>query len=302
MSHTGIQTRLFGEAATVSPTPKPRKFSPLSTPLESPLLRLLSLGVGLQSVTLAFMSEHGNLPPLDAAIFSDTGGEKRATYEYLEYLRANVSFPIIETKRQGPSLGEYALASVNLAKQGRSQLPLHTKDPDGMLPKQCNSDWKKRPTHRVIKQMVRAKTGQSRLPKAPVVELWLGMTMDELNRMSVCEHAYVHHRYPLTEMLMKRPQCEPWLLERGRRVPPKSSCKYCPFQREDQWRDMRDNHPLDFSEAVDFDRDIRVPYQGFEGHAFLFRGRVPLGEADLSTQEDHGQGSVFGCGEDMCGT
>jgi hypothetical protein len=74
----------------------------LSEPLANPLLRVLSLGVGLQSVTLALMSVTGELPMLDAAIFSDTGREKRATYEYLDYLRPLLPFPISEVRRDGP--------------------------------------------------------------------------------------------------------------------------------------------------------------------------------------------------------
>ena len=241
-----------------------------SEPLADPMFRVLSLGMGLQSVTLAFMSARGDLPMLDAAIFADTGGEKRATYDYLDYLRANVPFPIVIVSRDGPSLGEHTRASTALPKEGRQQLPFHTLMPDGtkgMLPKQCNSDWKKRVVHREIARMIRDATGAHRLPKAPVVEEWLGMTGDELNRLSQSEKAYIHHRYPLVEDSVRfvRAQCTEWLEERQIRIPPRSACKFCPFQRNDEWRDMRDNHPLDFAEACDFDDATRVPYMGFEG-------------------------------------
>jgi 3'-phosphoadenosine 5'-phosphosulfate sulfotransferase (PAPS reductase)/FAD synthetase len=108
-----------------------------SEPLVEPMLRVLSLGLGLQSVTLLYMSARGDLPMLDAAIFADTGGEKRATYEYLEYLRGLVPIPIHVVRRDGPSLGEHALSNASLPKGGRQQLPVHTLAPDGakgMLP------------------------------------------------------------------------------------------------------------------------------------------------------------------------
>lgn len=279
----------------------------LSEPLADPMFRVLSLGMGLQSVTLAFMSTRGDLPMLDAAIFADTGGEKRATYAYLDYLRANVPFPVVVARRDGPSLGAHQLETVGLGKSGRSLIPYHTLTPDGdkgMLPKQCNSDWKKRVVHREIANMIREVTSQHSLPKAPVVEEWLGMTRDELNRLATSEKAYIHHRYPLVEDSIRfvRAQCTTWLEERQIRIPPRSACKFCPFQRNDEWRDMKDNHPLDFAEACDFDEATRVPHIGFEGHAFIHRSRVPLRAADLSTAKDYGQGSVFGCGDGRCGT
>lgn len=279
----------------------------LSEPLADPALRVLSLGLGLQSVTLAFMSARGDLPMLDAAIFADTGDEKRATYAYLDYLRDRVPFPIIVARRPGPSLGDYQIATTALPKQGRPLIPYYTVDTDGtngMLPKQCNSDWKKRVVHREIARMVRERMGVARLPSEPVVEEWLGMTLDELQRLSTSEKRYIHHRYPLVEdaIRFKRAQCTAWLLERQYRLPPRSACKFCPFQRNDEWRDMRDHHPLDFADAINFDNATRVPHVGFSGQAFIHRQRVPLADADLSTPEDHGQATMFGCGEGICGT
>lgn len=278
-----------------------------SEPLADPLIRILSLGLGLQSVTLALMSAGGELPMLDAAIFADTGDEKRATYEYLDYLRERVPFPVIVAKRPGPSLGDYQLETVGLEKSGRSLIPYHTIDADGstaMLPKQCNSDWKKRVVHREIARLVRERTGTDRLPAAPVVEEWLGMTRDELTRISTSEKRYIHHRYPLVEEPRRfvRGQCTKWLLDRNFRLPPRSACKFCPFQSNEEWRDMHDNHPVDFAEAVAFDVATRSPHLGFEGSAFIHRQRVPLSQADLSRPEDFGQTSAFGCGDGICGT
>ncbi len=60
-------------------------------------LRVLSLGAGVQSTTLALMAAHGEVGPLpDCAIFSDTCWEPRAVYEHLAWLRSpNVlPFPV----------------------------------------------------------------------------------------------------------------------------------------------------------------------------------------------------------------
>jgi len=54
---------------------------------ESIRLRVLSLGAGGQSTTLAMMAAHGEIGPMpDCAIFSDTGWEPKAVYEHLAWL------------------------------------------------------------------------------------------------------------------------------------------------------------------------------------------------------------------------
>lgn len=50
-------------------------------------IRVLSLGAGVQSTTLLRMIIHGELEPVQHAIFSDTGWEPRAVYDHLELLK-----------------------------------------------------------------------------------------------------------------------------------------------------------------------------------------------------------------------
>jgi len=46
------------------------------------MLKIISLGWGVQSFTLAVMVALGDLEPVDAAIHADTTHEKTATYEF----------------------------------------------------------------------------------------------------------------------------------------------------------------------------------------------------------------------------
>lgn len=60
-------------------------------------LRMLSLGAGVQSTTLALMAAHGEIGPMpDCAIFADTGWEPKAVYEHLAWLRSPniLPFPV----------------------------------------------------------------------------------------------------------------------------------------------------------------------------------------------------------------
>ena len=55
--------------------------------MRAPALRVISLGAGVQSTTMALLAAHGEIQPMpDAAIFADTGWEPAAVYRHLEWL------------------------------------------------------------------------------------------------------------------------------------------------------------------------------------------------------------------------
>ena len=58
--------------------------------MTEPTLRILPLGAGVQSTTLALMACDGTLPGLDAAIFADTGWEPPAVYRQVDRLEAEL--------------------------------------------------------------------------------------------------------------------------------------------------------------------------------------------------------------------
>ena len=57
-------------------------------------LRVLSLGAGVQSSTLALMIHKGEIPMVDCAIFADTQAEPPKVYEWLEFIKKTVSYPV----------------------------------------------------------------------------------------------------------------------------------------------------------------------------------------------------------------
>lgn len=60
--------------------------------MAEPRLRVISLGAGVQSTTMALMAAHGEIGPMPAcAIFADTGAEPKSVYDHLAWLMlANV--------------------------------------------------------------------------------------------------------------------------------------------------------------------------------------------------------------------
>lgn len=277
----------------------------LSRPLDHPRLVVISHGGGVQTSTLCLMAARGDLEPMpEMAFFSDTGGEPARVYEYLEWLRAQVPFPIHLVKRPGPALADMAIgvADGSIPRSGSPIPPWFVSTPDGpgMLPKHCSAQFKRD----VVLQAVRKELGlrpRQRGPRHPVVELWIGMTTDELFRVVVDRERWISRRHPLIELNLKRPDCIKWLRERQYPVPPKSSCVFCPYRKNAQWRHLRDTAPDDFAEACRVDRLIRRGYPGHEGEAFVHRSLVPLEDADLEDGHVDQLDLPLGADCDACG-
>jgi len=181
-------------------------------------MRVLSLGMGQQSVVLYLMSSMGLIARADYAIFSDTLSESAETYKYLDWLvqwsQRNNGIPIIctgkgnlyndirfgtgktkTTQRLGklqqtmvkgvnyllnPMLG----VTVQQAKATRhfTTIPAFTRSPKGkvgMLRRQCTGDYKITEVDKAIRSL----HGLAPRQRTPPTEIWMGITSDEIERM-----------------------------------------------------------------------------------------------------------------------
>lgn len=249
-------------------------------------MKLLSLGAGVQSTTLALMSVEGVLPKVDGAIFADTGWEPRRVYDHLARLEVVLSDAGIPLHRV--SRGNLRLDSLDPAHRYAS-VPYFVRNPDGsegMGRRQCTSEYKLAPIGRKVRELLGASAPDfRRVPKGQVAEQWIGFSTDEIHRVSDHERvSYVRKRYPLLDLHMDRKSCERWLRAHGWSTVAKSACIGCPYHGNAQWRDLRDNHPDEWADAVAFDEAIRkggargLP---LNGEAFLHRSRVPLSIAPI---------------------
>ena len=166
-------------------------------------------------------------------------------------------------------------------------MPLYLKHADGtagILNQQCSYNYKVRPARREMK--ARGITS---------AEVWLGITTDEIERVSPGDVKWARNRHPFIELALNRADCERWLRDHGYPMPPKSACVACPWTHDARWFDRRENHPEEWADAVAADRALRrIP--GIEAECFIHRSRVPLEEAILDPS-DYGQGSLMGeCG------
>ncbi|GAB1642566.1 hypothetical protein [Krasilnikovia sp. MM14-A1259] len=254
--------------------------------MNSRSLRLLSLGAGVQSTVLALMAADGTLPGLDGAIFADTGWEPRRVYAHLNRLAEVLAAADIPLYRV--SSGDLRADALDPGHRYAS-VPYFVRNPDGsegMGRRQCTSEYKLAPINRKVRELLGAAAPDfRRVPRGRVAEQWIGFSTDEIHRVSDRDRvSYVRKRYPLLELEMSRKDCERWLAARGWGETAKSACIGCPFHGNAQWRELRDNHPDEWADAVAFDQAIRkggargLP---LNGEAFLHRSRVPLAIAPI---------------------
>ena len=284
--------------------------------MTDPSLRILSLGAGVQSTTLLMLSADGTLPKLDAAIFSDTGWEPAAVYEHLDRLEHEVAKPA------GIPIHRVSTGNIRddaLNPEARfAQMPLYVRGHGGghgMLRRACTAEYKVKP----IKVQVRKMLGYPHptpVPKGVFVEQWIGISSDEASRAARMNDdvQYMRSQFPLlflaggtsgrSSIGWTRKDCIRYLTANGFESTPKSACIGCPFTGNARWRQIRDERPDEWTDAVKFDEQIRhgnaraiANGTPLEGEAFLHRSRLPLAQApiDRVTRSEWGarQTTVF---------
>jgi len=266
-----------------------------------PILRVISLGAGVQSTTLALLAKDGIVEMPDCAIFADTQAEPKAVYRHLDWLESVLPFPVHRVT--AGSLTKEILGAMEGTNRMDARPPFHV-ETGGMLHRQCTQDFKIAPIQKKIRELIGVGKGE-RAPRDPVVEQWIGISLDEVRRMKVSRMPYIVHRWPLIELKMTRGDCKAWIEKHGYPIPAKSACTFCPYHDQAVWRALKQN-PEDWAEAVKVDLAIRpgITNRGWTEPLrwFVHRDRVPLSEVDLSTEDERGQLDLFTneC-EGMCG-
>ena len=236
-------------------------------------MRVLSLGWGVQSFALAAMSALGEIERVDVALHADTTHERQATYHHAEewtpWLEKH-GIKVVTVKLDRPMKPE--------SFYGRVAIPAYmtTEKGRGQFGRECTDNWKRRPMRQWLQQN---RNGE-------VVELWLGISLDEALRMKPSNVKYTIHRWPLIEKHMARADCIRWLQSCGLEVPPKSACVFCPFHGIREWQELK-RHDDDWRKAVKTDNAIRKARPPYD--LFIHPARRPLEEVDLRTQEEKGQ-------------
>ena len=243
-------------------------------------MRVISLGWGVQSFTLAAMAALGEIEPVDYAVFADTRHESVLTYGFairnMGWLKQNgVNFQMVR-----PLRSQVVIYRENGI--GEVYIPAFTESDSasgGMLRRQCTQRWKVAPIRRFIQSQ---RNGQP-------VEMLLGISTDEWQRMRDSDVKYITNSYPLIDKKMSRLDCMRWLDEHGLEIPPKSACYFCPFHTTKEWNRIKQTS--DWENAVKIDQMIRYARPGItlQLRLYLHASRQPINEVDFRSAEEKGQ-------------
>ena len=209
----------------------------LIPPTDDPRPQFISLGAGVQSSALLLMLDTGALPGRlpDAALFADTGWEPAAVYRQLVYLERTVKrIPIhrVSAGNMRQQLLDHAAGRARFASP-----PLYVRHPDakrsGQLHRQCTREFKIEPMLAWLRER-----GYGR--QRPVVQL-LGITCDEIERLSPSRVKWATVAWPLVHHGLTRASCLAWLEDHGHPEPPKVSMYRLPLPQS-LW--LEHTHPL----------------------------------------------------------
>ncbi len=242
----------------------------------------LSLGAGLQSSALLWMSCNGMAPRADVAIFADTHGEPEWVYEQLDALRKLSDIPIAVV-----SAGDLAQDVIDRHRGERSRfaaIPVFTRGSDGKaapLRRQCTREYKIDPIQKEVRRLMGYKPRQ-RIPVDSVTAL-IGISLDEWKRAGDSKQRWVRNEYPLIDQGIRRGDCAKLLSDAGWPVPKKSSCVFCPYHSDFFWAELQRDNPEEFAKAVEFDGVVRyMSMGGVNNPTFLHRSLKPLSEVDFT--------------------
>jgi len=267
-------------------------------------LNVLSLGGGVQSSVLALLKSKSPLGRPDLAIFADTGDEPKAVYRWIEWLKTQLSFPVI-TVHRGVRLSDAATTVRTSKKTGlnytKPQLPAFTLYPEGdgrkpgKMPRHCSADFK----IDLIKREAKKQAGKGRN-----IIMWLGISTDEPERMKPSKDPRIEHRYPLIELGMSREDCIKWALVNGYPEPPRSACIYCPFHSDEEWLRIKTETPDEFAFAVDVERRHQAALaqcSRIDSKPFFHPSRVPLDQVQFKSSDNRAAFRRQCPAEGLCG-
>lgn len=257
-------------------------------------MKVISLGLGVQSTAVYMMSSLGRLPRADHAVFADPAAELPRTYEILEYLKDwakyNDGIPIHVTREK--NLLQDILKGTNSTGQKFASIPAFSES-GGMVRRQCTSEYKIQPVMKKIRELHGLKFRQ-RMPKT---EVWLGISLDEIQRMKVSQLPRVDYYYPLIEERMSRGDCYKFFKEKNFPIPDKSSCVFCPYHSDKNWKDLKENHPEQWDQCIKVDEAIRdSSKRGLNDKMYLHKSLIPLKDIEFADQQE-----LFMCEEGFCG-
>lgn len=235
-------------------------------------MEVISFGAGKQSTYMLLEALNGKFKTIpDFAIFSDTGCEPEKVmndlYLIQEKIKTLYNFKIIIVKKG--NLYDDVLKFIDGKINRVASLPYWTES-KGLVQRQCTQDYKIAPLRQYL-QKVREKRK---------VNLWIGISLDEIERIKLSNVKYIENKYPLIINRIGIDKIVNYFKTNNLNEPIKSACVMCPFHSDNYWKRLKKVLPNEFEKACYFDEKIRI-YPGFNDKLYLHRSLKPLREIDF---------------------
>jgi hypothetical protein len=238
-------------------------------------VEIVSLGAGKQSIFMLIEGLKGKFcTKPDYAVFADTGDEPQYVYKQLSYLQKycldKFNFPISIVS--GGNLQSDIIDYLN-GKTTWAPTPPFWEKAGGNLRRACTERLKLRPVRKFIRKVTAGRP----------VNLWIGLSYNEIERMNKSDVQYINHFYPLIQNKILLTDIQEWYKKTGYPEPGKSSCITCPFHSLDYWRRLKIVEPDSYKSAIRFDERIRH-YKKDAQQFYLHRNRVSIIDSENNNQ------------------
>lgn len=284
------------------------------------ILDVQSIGYGVQSVGMALMSGMDKFPRPDKYYYSEMPDGKR-TADYIEYINPilkSLGVEVIQLTHEDLFAHIMSWPTADRI----SMIPVWFMGADGKrqpLNRQCTGDFKVD----IVAKRIRTDLGVTRL-KRNTIRVWQGISIDEIKRTKKKGYSlfpdsfrvnhlpyigqYAEITYPgfVWESYSRDKIKEKIFVANGIKVPPPSSCFFCPFHEIDQWLDIYTNDPEAWELACQLDESIRnynTPTEVLvSGPFFLYEGLVPLRGIDFDAEraKQFSEQITLGCESGFC--
>jgi hypothetical protein len=291
--------------------------------LQNVIYDVASIGWGVQSTGIAILCGMGKLPMPNKFYYSDLRRESSEVYEYMEYAKpilANMGVTVetITAKDIYSDLMNWQTAD------RISTIPVWFSGEGGRaqpLQRQCTQDYKIVP----IAKKIREDLGVTRL-KRHSVRIWQGISLDEVKRaksLFPSENEYGKYRvnhFPFIgqyanltypghnwESFSREKIKTEVFKKNGIKIPPKSSCFFCPYHGIEYWYHIYTKFPDEWALAVALDECLRN-YNSqkatlVSGPFYLHQGLIPLKDIDFDYEfkkKASNQLIMSGCDSGFC--
>lgn len=232
-------------------------------------LAFVAFGGGVNSTAMICGWMERGLKPVDAVIFSDTGGERPETYAHVatvsDWLESR-GWPAIVTVR--------AVNQAGAPKSLEEDCYQYHKLPSIAYGfKTCSDKFKTAPQRKWLNHWAPAREAWKRGER--VLKL-VGYDADEPHRAEngARQTDKYWYRYPLIEWGWGRPECIAAIRRSGLRVPVKSACFFCPSNTVDEIKQLRDEHPDLMTRALAMERQANLRSVEGLGRRFAWRDLI----------------------------